>query len=57
MIFLDSNILIYFFSDSEPEKQRLARELIINEKCVTGINNINEMNHVLSRKKIFGFPN
>ena len=56
MIFLDSNILIYIFSDSEPDKQRRAREAIAADACVTGTNNLNEMNHVLSRKKILPVP-
>ena len=50
-IYLDSNILVYLFSDDEPEKQQIARKLVHGHSCITGINNLNEMNCVLVQKK------
>ena len=49
--YLDTNILVYLFSDDEPEKQQIARKLVRGHSCITGINNLNEMNFVLVRKK------
>ena len=54
-IFLDSNILVYLFSDDEPVKQQIARKLVHGSSCITGINNLNEMNSVLVRKKKLSF--
>ena len=52
---LDSNILVYLFSDDEPEKQQTARKLVHGSLCLTGINTLNEMNSVLVRKKKLSF--
>jgi len=54
-IFLDSNVLVYLFSDDEPEKQQIARKLVHGSSCMTGINNLNEMNSVPVRKKKLSF--
>ena len=54
-IYLDSNILVYLFSDDEPEKQQIAKKLVHGHPCITGINNLNEMNCVLVRKKKLSF--
>ena len=54
-IYLDTNILVYLFSDDEPEKQQIARKLVCGHSCITGINNLNEMNCVLVQKKKLSF--
>lgn len=48
--FLDANVLIYAFSESEPEKRAIARQLWLVPE--TGISSriINETCNVLTRK-------
>lgn len=55
-VFLDSNVLIYLYSQAEPAKQKAARDVIARETCLTGTSNLNEMNHVLIRKKMLTLP-
>ncbi len=49
-IFLDSNILIYAFSESEPEKRAVARDLWRHSDAWISTQVINEVSNVLSRK-------
>jgi predicted nucleic acid-binding protein len=49
-VFLDSNILIYAFSESEPEKRAIARDLWRHPDAWVSTQVINEVSSVLSRK-------
>ncbi len=49
-IFLDTNILVYLFSEDDPEKRRKAIRAVAEGTILTGINNINETVNVLFRK-------
>lgn len=51
--FLDSNVLIYGFSEREPEKQRIARELSDADGAWVSTQVLSEVGSVLIRK--FGF--
>jgi predicted nucleic acid-binding protein len=48
--FLDTNVLIYAFSESEPEKRTIARQLWLVPKTWISTQVINETCNVLSRK-------
>ncbi|MCB1876545.1 MAG: PIN domain-containing protein [Chromatiales bacterium] len=49
-IFLDSNILVYAFSETEPEKCRIARELWLLPEAWVSTQVLNEVANVLRRK-------
>jgi predicted nucleic acid-binding protein len=51
--FLDSNVLIYGYSEAEPEKQRIARELSDADGAYVSTQVLSEVGSVLIRK--FGF--
>ena len=51
--FLDSNVLIYGFSEREPDKQRIARELTDADGAWISTQVLSEVGSVLIRK--FGF--
>jgi predicted nucleic acid-binding protein len=51
--FLDSNVLIYGFSEREPDKQRIARELSDAHGAWISTQVLSEVGNVLIRK--FGF--
>lgn len=51
--FLDSNVLIYGFSEREPDKQRIARELSDADGAWVSTQVLSEVGSVLIRK--FGF--
>jgi len=44
--FLDTNILIYFYSESETEKRQIAYQILNNHYCVTSIQALNEASNV-----------
>jgi predicted nucleic acid-binding protein len=52
--FLDSNVLIYGFSEREPEKQRIARELSDADGAWVSTQVLSEVGNVLIRKFSFG---
>jgi len=49
-IFLDSNILIYCYSNTDLNKQYKARELILNENSIISTQVLNETIHILQKK-------
>lgn len=49
-VFLDTNLLVYLFTEDEPEKRLVAIRLMDEYQCTTGINNLNELANVLLRK-------
>ncbi|MCL2499932.1 MAG: hypothetical protein FWE90_06295 [Defluviitaleaceae bacterium] len=45
--FYDTNILIYLYADTEPEKQRVCKRMIdIADECVVSTQILNELNNV-----------
>lgn len=48
-IYLDTNVLIYFYSVDEPDKQKTALELLQKEPVIS-VQNINEAVNVFFRK-------
>jgi len=48
-IFLDSNVLIYAYFKQDVDKQRISKELIMQE-CVISTQVLQEMSHTLNRK-------
>ena len=53
--FLDSNILIYAFSETEPEKRDIARRLWQQPDAWISTQVINEVSNVLARKFQLGW--
>ena len=49
-IFLDTNIIIYLYSNDEDNKRDIAYELVNNSICVTSIQAMNEASNVWFRK-------
>lgn len=49
-IFLDSNILIYAYSNTEPDKQVIARKLIVEFNSYVSTQVLQELINVLTRK-------
>ena len=54
-IFLDSNILIYSYSNSEPEKQQVAQELITNTNSFISTQVLQELTNTITRKFKFTY--
>ncbi|MEO5330627.1 MAG: PIN domain-containing protein [Magnetococcus sp. YQC-5] len=49
-LFLDTNVLVYAFSGTEPEKRRRARDLLQRPGSCCSTQNLNELANVLIRK-------
>lgn len=49
-VFVDTNVFIYLYTDSEPLKQKRASDAMAGNICHTGLININETITVLSKK-------
>lgn len=49
-IFLDSNILVYAYSDSEPEKRIIARKLVSENQTFISTQVLQELVNVLTKK-------
>jgi predicted nucleic acid-binding protein len=51
-VFIDSNIWIYALSDNDPEKHRIAADLLLNPifRFYTSVQVINEVSFTLKRK-------
>ncbi len=49
-VFLDSNIIIYLYSDDEPKKKLIAQNLIVDYDCCISTQVLQEFANV-SRKK------
>ena len=54
-VFLDSNILIYSYSNSEPEKQLVARNLILENDSWISTQVLQELTRVVTHKFNFSF--
>ena len=50
MIFLDTNILIYVYSDTEKNKQNIARKLISDHKSYVSTQVLQELTNILTKK-------
>jgi predicted nucleic acid-binding protein len=48
--FLDTNVLIYLYSEDDEQKRNIARSTLDNNDCVTSIQAMNESSNVWSRK-------
>lgn len=49
-IFLDTNILVYAYSDTEPQKQTIARKLVSENISFISTQVLQELSNTLSRK-------
>ena len=49
-IFLDTNILIYVYSDTEKNKQNIARKLISDHKSYVSTQVLQELTNILTKK-------
>ncbi|MCL2693585.1 MAG: PIN domain-containing protein [Oscillospiraceae bacterium] len=48
--FLDTNILVYFYSESEKDKQNTALSVLNRHECVTNIHAVCEASNVFMKK-------
>jgi len=49
-VFLDTNILLYLFSEDEPEKQAIGLSALTGYACITSTQAINELCNVFTKK-------
>jgi len=49
-IFLDTNVLVYLYSEDEPEKQSIALDIFEQVPCITSTQTLNEFCSVCLRK-------
>jgi predicted nucleic acid-binding protein len=49
-VFLDTNILLYIYSESEPIKSAICQTAINNNNCYTSTQALNELSNVCLRK-------
>ncbi len=50
-VFLDTNLLIYYYSEDEGEKGLMVRNLILSKEVVISTQIINEFSYIMLRKK------
>ena len=50
--FLDTNILIYLYSENEADKRNVACHVLNNHSCVTNIQAMNEASNVWFKKAV-----
>ena len=55
-IFLDTNILIYTYSSTEPAKQSIARNLATNRRIIISTQVLQELANILNKKFKVGWP-
>ena len=49
-IFLDTNILVYLYSDTEPRKKKLSEEILSDKKCHISTQVLKEFIHITKKK-------
>jgi len=49
-VFIDTNVLIYAYSEDEPNKSKLANKIIFSNESVISIQVINELSNILYKK-------
>ena len=54
-IFLDTNILVYSYSNSEPDKLAIARMLISENGSFVSTQVLQELSNIITRKLGFGY--
>lgn len=55
-VFLDTNVLVYSYSNSETEKQSIARKLITDNNSYISTQVLQELTNTATRKLSFSFP-
>jgi len=55
-VFFDSNVLIYSYSNSEPEKQAIARKLITENNSTISTQVLQELVNTVTKKFKFSYP-
>ena len=53
-VFLDTNIIIYMYSEDDEDKRDIAYQFVNNTNCVTSIQVMNEVSNVLIKKYALG---
>ena len=49
-VFVDTNVLIYLYSTTEPDKKRIAQEIFVKYKCIISTQVLNEFCNVCIKK-------
>ncbi len=49
-VFIDTNVLIYAYSEDEPEKAVVSQEIIVENYSITSAQVLNELSNVLYKK-------
>ena len=56
-VFLDTNILIYAFSEDEQDKRIIANKILLEENCLISTQVINELSNILYKKFKLDYQN
>ena len=54
-VFLDTNVVVYFYTSTEPDKKRKSAELLLQYDCIISTQVLNELSNVLSKKYHFSW--
>jgi len=54
-VFLDTNILLYTYSSTEPIKQEIAQNIVINNKTFISTQVLQELTNILTKKFKFSY--
>ncbi len=54
-VFLDSNIIIYSYSSTEPAKQRITAKILSTHETVISTQVLNELTHIITKKFHFSY--
>ncbi|SNR69004.1 PIN domain-containing protein [Desulfurobacterium atlanticum] len=49
-VFVDTNVLIYAYSEDEPEKAVVSQKIIVENNSITSVQVLNELSNVLYKK-------
>ena len=52
-VFIDTNILIYLYSEDEPDKRRVAENIVNNNYCIISTQVLNEASNVWFLKSLW----
>jgi len=54
-VFLDTNILVYTYSSTEPTKQEIAQNIVINTRTFISTQVLQELTNIITRKFKFSY--
>lgn len=54
-VFIDTNVIVFGYSFTEPDKQRIARQLISESNSFISVQVLQELANILTKKFKFSF--